>query len=144
MEFSDVVKWVKQQKSPESAIRDISRAVLLHKLQSSTEKVEKYLACMTNLGEVSFPQVAKYLYMSERSLSRSLQNEGTSFRKLLNIERMKRCDEFLKNQDLKGKDIAERLGFLEPSYFYRWFKHTNQVNFTSANYYLAKKHRKNG
>lgn len=144
MEFCEIIKWIKQQETPEFTIRDISRAVLFGKSQSCVEKVKKYLSSMSSLSEASLPKVAKFLYMSERSLSRSLRKQGTSYRELLNKERVKRCEEFLEQKDLKGKEIAEYLGFSEPSYFYKWFKNTTQTSFSSINCNLAKKHCDNG
>jgi AraC-like DNA-binding protein len=66
--------------------------------------------------------IAAQLGMSERSLQRRLQQEGTSFQALLDRTRHYLARELLRNTSLPLGDVAVRLGFAEPSAFYRAFR----------------------
>ena len=69
--------------------------------------------------------IAADLGMSDRSLSRRLAGEGTSFLALVSDERRDLAEHYLKYADLGIEEIASALGFGNPSSFYRackrWF-----------------------
>ncbi len=67
-------------------------------------------------------QVASQLNMSVTTLRRHLQGENTSYQRLKNEARMEAAFHLLSCLDLSNNDIAERLGFDEPSAFFRSFK----------------------
>ncbi len=67
-------------------------------------------------------QVAGQLNMSVTTLRRHLQAENTSYQRLKNEARMEAAFHLLSCLDLSNNDIAERLGFDEPSAFFRSFK----------------------
>lgn len=67
-------------------------------------------------------QVAGQLSMSVTTLRRHLQVENTSYQRLKNEARMEAAFHLLSCLDLSNNDIAERLGFDEPSAFFRSFK----------------------
>ena len=67
-------------------------------------------------------QVAGQLNMSVTTLRRHLQSENTSYQRLKNEARMEAAFHLLSCLDLSNNDIAERLGFDEPSAFFRSFK----------------------
>jgi AraC-like DNA-binding protein len=73
-------------------------------------------------GMPSFAEIADYLHMSESSLRRRLQRENTSYQALKDEVRCEAAIDKLLNQDAKVADIAEYLGFTEPSSFVRSFK----------------------
>ncbi len=73
-------------------------------------------------GLPSFTAVAQTLHMSESSLRRRLQREETSYQALKDEIRCEVAIDKLLNQDGKVADIAEFLGFTEPSSFVRSFK----------------------
>ena len=66
--------------------------------------------------------IAAQLGMSERTLQRRLQEEGTSFRDILDDTRHYLARELLRNTQLPLTDVAIQLGFAEPSAFYRAFR----------------------
>lgn len=65
--------------------------------------------------------VARQLAMSERSLTRQLHRENTSYAKLLAQVQQERAEKFLRNRALSVTDIAYRLGYAEPAAFTRAF-----------------------
>lgn len=66
--------------------------------------------------------IAAQLGMSERTLQRRLQEEGTSFQEILDDTRHYLARELLRNTALALGDVASQLGFAEPSAFFRAFK----------------------
>ena len=73
-------------------------------------------------GEPRRETVAQALYLSERTLQRRLQEEGSSFQKLLDDTRRDLAVQYLCQPDLAPLAIAYLLGFADPSNFYRAFK----------------------
>jgi AraC-like DNA-binding protein len=67
-------------------------------------------------------QVASSLHMSSRTLRRRLDEEGTSFRSLLEEVRQALAEELLATGGLSLEEIAERLGYGEVSNFIHAFK----------------------
>lgn len=66
--------------------------------------------------------VASLLNMSTTTLRRQLQQEETSYQKLKDECRMEAAFHYLSCPELSNNDIAEKLGFDEPSAFFRSFK----------------------
>ncbi len=66
--------------------------------------------------------MAKLANMSERSLKRRLMQDGTSFRRLSMEVRRQKAIELLQDARLTMADIAEKLGFSDPSSFSQAFK----------------------
>ena len=73
-------------------------------------------------GMPSFTQIADHLHMSESSLRRRLQKETTSYQILKDEVRCNVAVDKLLNENAKIADLAEYLGFTEPSSFVRSFK----------------------
>ena len=65
--------------------------------------------------------LAEELHLSVRTLQRQLQEKDTSFKRLLELERMKRC-EYLLSQQTHLTDIALQLGYSDQSALARAFK----------------------
>lgn len=66
--------------------------------------------------------IAAQLGMSQRTLQRRLQDEGTSYQAVLDNTRHYMALELLRNTRIPLSRIAGQLGFAEPSAFYRAFK----------------------
>jgi AraC-like DNA-binding protein len=68
-----------------------------------------------------FDDVAAALHLSTRSLHRRLAEEGTSFRQVRDRLRRERALQRLENTQQSVAEIAEALGYSEPSAFFRAF-----------------------
>ncbi|WP_459960380.1 AraC family transcriptional regulator [Nocardia sp. IFM 10818] len=66
--------------------------------------------------------VAAELFMSPRTLSRRLNEEGTSFRALLDEVRQMLSEELLDHTDMTTEQVAARLGYAEAASFIRAFR----------------------
>jgi AraC-like DNA-binding protein len=69
-----------------------------------------------------FEQVARRLNMSERSLRRRLQEEGTCFKRLTDELRVQVAIKYVRETDLSIENIAAALGFSEASSFRHAFR----------------------
>lgn len=76
-------------------------------------------------GRLSEAEAADMLGMSRRTLVRRLSESGTSFRSMLDADLKTRAREMLDEQKLTRTEMAERLGFDDPTSFSRacrrWF-----------------------
>jgi AraC-like DNA-binding protein len=70
----------------------------------------------------SLDEVAGTLAMSPRSLRRKLDQEGTSFRKLLEEERRQLALQLLDNSSMKLDELAIHLGYTDTASFTRAFR----------------------
>lgn len=89
--------------------------------KSYSRMVAEALQINTENGLLKLPQIAKHLGVSSRSLRRSLTDEQTSFRQILEKTRQQLCEKWLS----EGKTlllIAEDLGYSQQSSFNRAFK----------------------
>ena len=86
---------------------------------SLTERVTRWLWAYT--PPLRRGEIARQLAMSERSLTRQLQRENTSYATLLTYVQKERAQNFLRNPTLSVTEIAERLGYAEPAAFTRAF-----------------------
>ncbi|WP_194813528.1 AraC family transcriptional regulator [Nocardia sp. XZ_19_385] len=76
-----------------------------------------------NPGEIpDQATVAAGLFMSARTLSRRLSEEGTSFRALLDEVRQMLSEELLVHTDMTTEQVAARLGYAEAASFIRAFR----------------------
>jgi AraC-like DNA-binding protein len=73
-------------------------------------------------GPPSFAAVAKRMGMSARTLRRRLEEEGTTFRDLVDVVRKEAALDHLRQQTLALAEVAFVLGFSDPSAFHRAFK----------------------
>jgi AraC-like DNA-binding protein len=89
---------------------------------SFANRVRLLLSQMTDQPELEAKDVATKLGMSERMLRRRLQPEGVSLRELIDESRMRAACQGLTLPNTSIKDVAERLGYSEPSAFHRAFK----------------------
>jgi AraC-like DNA-binding protein len=73
-------------------------------------------------GEPSMSMIAEDLGVSERTLSRHLKAEQTSFATLRDILRTELAQNYLQDPSITITDISFLLGFSQPSAFHRAFK----------------------
>jgi AraC-like DNA-binding protein len=89
------------------------------------ESLRQYLAAAPLNMTPDLPQAARALGLSDRTLKRRLQDEGTSYRMLLAEVRGRQANELLADETLSLTQIAERMGFSDLSRFSqaykRWF-----------------------
>lgn len=89
------------------------------------ECVRQYLAAAPLNMAPDLSQAARTLGLSDRTLKRRLQDEGTSYRILLAEVRGRQANELLGDRTLSLTQIAERMGFSDLSSFSqaykRWF-----------------------
>lgn len=69
-----------------------------------------------------FDELAHQLNMSERTLRRRLDREGASYQRIKDTLRRDAAIDYLSNPELTVSDVAELLGFSDPSAFHRSFK----------------------
>lgn len=97
-----------------------------------SEAIKQLIGADIQSGMPSFSDVADRLHLSESSLRRKLLKEQTSFQI---IKDQVRCDlamAFLEDKDNKINDVADKLGFTEPSSFVRSFR--NWTGMTPKSY----------
>jgi len=80
--------------------------------------------------------VAQALHLSQRTLQRRLQEEGTSFQSLLDDTRRELAEQYLAQPTMTLLQIAYLLGFADPSNFFRAFR--RWFNVTPGEYRAAK------
>ena len=92
---------------------------------STSRRVRRFLAEGLARAEPRREQVAAALKLSDRTLQRRLQAEGTSFQQLLDDTRRELAQLYLRKPLHSLSHVAEQLGFEDPSNFFRackrWF-----------------------
>lgn len=91
--------------------RDVSSSGRLRQLLRAPAQVD-----------LGLEDAASSLHCSAASLRRKLQAEGTSFQELKDAARRDRAVYLLLHEDTPVNQVAERLGYSEPSTFHRAFK----------------------
>ena len=74
------------------------------------------------VGFLSVDEMAKKLNISSRVLSRELQQEGTSYQKILDNVKKQLAVHYLQTTQLNISEVAYALGFEQPTNFTRAFK----------------------
>ncbi|HKO91401.1 MAG TPA: AraC family transcriptional regulator ligand-binding domain-containing protein [Polyangiaceae bacterium] len=87
-----------------------------------TQRVRGLLRESIAFGDSSAECIADRLQMSRRTLSRRLEQEGTTFKLLLDQTRCALTLRYLLADQLPISEIAARLGFAEPASFYKAFR----------------------
>ena len=70
----------------------------------------------------SFEELTGLLNMSARTLRRRLEREGTSYQRIKDNARRDVAIELLSQQGMTVSEVAELVGFSDPSAFHRSFK----------------------
>lgn len=89
---------------------------------SFSVQVKDIIRILLSKGITRKDMVAGQLNMSERTLQRKLQQEQTSYQKLLDEARLSLAQQYLIETQLAVDDIAMLLGFSETRSFFRSFK----------------------
>ncbi|MBD9424715.1 AraC family transcriptional regulator [Pseudomonas sp. PDM15] len=87
-----------------------------------THQVRQVLCRLLPQGEPKREAVAQALLLSERTLQRRLQEEGTSYQQLLDDTRRELAEQYLAQPNLTLLEVAYLLGFADPSNFFRAFR----------------------
>lgn len=87
-----------------------------------TAQVRRQLTEGMATGPMTLTQVARRLHLSERSLQRRLEAEGTRFAQLVDEVRRELALRYIADERLALGEVAYLLGFAEPSPFHRAFK----------------------
>ena len=87
-----------------------------------THRARQVISRLLPQGEPRRETVAQSLHLSERTLQRRLDEEGTSFQLLLDDTRRRLAEQYLNRADLALLEVAYLLGFADPSNFFRAFK----------------------
>lgn len=87
-----------------------------------THQVRQVLCRLMPQGEPKREAVAGALHLSQRTLQRRLEDEGTTFQQLLDDTRRELAEQYLAQPSLTLLEIAYLLGFADPSNFFRAFK----------------------
>ena len=82
-------------------------------------RVAEYLRVQNSVPKIE--QIANELHVSARTLQRQLNDLNSSFKKIVETERMKRCEQLLQ-QDMQLTDIAMQLGYSDQSALARAYK----------------------
>lgn len=86
------------------------------------ERVKAEILNQLPSGRISDSTVAEALYLNVRTMQRRLQQEGTTFKTLLNEVRQDLADTYIRDSRLTLNEISFLLGFSEISSFSRAFK----------------------
>lgn len=89
---------------------------------SLTSEVRALLLPHVREGFPTLRQAAKYLHMTRRTLIRKLKEEGSTFQQIKDLVRRDKAIYFLTTQTFAVSEIAEKVGFSDPSVFARAFK----------------------
>ena len=90
--------------------------------ESALDRVRAIVGEELQQGVPSFEIVARRLAMSDRTLRRRLEQNGTSFRALVDETRAGLARRYVRDKRLPLSEVAFMLGFSEPSAFHRAFK----------------------
>jgi len=93
-----------------------------------THQARQVLCRLLPQGEPRRELIAQALHLSQRTLQRRLQEEGTSYQQLLDDTRRELAQQYLGQLNLTLLEVAYLLGFADPSNFFRafrrWFEST--------------------
>ena len=99
------------------------RKQLLKRVQTAAMamRVKSVLLEMLPAGSSSADEVCARLRISRRSLQRRLQEEGVSYRQILDNIRSELSLEYLRKSDMSVEEISFLLAYRDPNSFYRAF-----------------------
>lgn len=100
----------------------IQRLNILPKRQTLAEQIRLEIQLQLPQGEPCLEQVAAKMQVSQHSLKRQLQQEGTHFSELVDQVRQDLAQHYLKQKSLSISEMALLLGYSEVSAFSRAFR----------------------
>jgi AraC-like DNA-binding protein len=86
------------------------------------DRLRRLIARELPQGDPSSARAASLLRMSQRTLCRRLEHEGTTYRELLDDLRRQLAMQYLARPDLSVSEVAFLLGFSQAAAFHRAFK----------------------
>jgi len=89
---------------------------------SITQRIRKILGDDFRQEMPSFEELTSLLNMSARTLRRRLEKEGTSYQRIKDNARRDMAISMLSRDRLTVSEVAEQVGFSDPSAFHRSFK----------------------
>ncbi len=137
IEFSQACNWVEFSESvlqspikrDESELERFLKFAPYHVVikplvtdQGIAARIRRFLGDDFRSDLPSFNDLARQLNMSERTLRRRLDREGTSYQRIKDTVRREAAIAYLANPEMTVSDVAELLGFSDPSAFHRSFK----------------------
>lgn len=111
--------------NPEALAQAIAQCERESALTEPADTVLRQTRVALMLGANGYPtpaQVAGMVHLSPRTLRRRLQEQGHSYKQLLDDARYRDSRQLLTNPDLEIQRIAELLGYADPANFTRAFK----------------------
>ncbi|NEW37649.1 AraC family transcriptional regulator [Nocardia cyriacigeorgica] len=90
--------------------------------EDDLDRIQDLIETMLPTGRCSLHQIAKTLGVNRVTVHRRLARTNTSFSEMLNTTRRKLAVRHVEQQRRSLTEIAELLGFSEPSAFSRWFR----------------------
>lgn len=94
----------------------------LPKGRNMTERVRNLITKELPHGHPSAEQIARRLRISQRTLGRRLEDEGTTFKSLLDDLRRRLALRYMTHHDISLSEVAFLLGFSQSTAFHRAFK----------------------
>jgi len=98
-----------------------SRLNVTSQPQTTSDMVHHYILRTIGTQAPRKTSVARGLGMSARTLLRRLHDEGTTFESIMEQTRRNLSVEYLSDRTMAITDVATRLGYAEPSSFFRAF-----------------------
>ena len=98
-------------------------------LSRTTNKVRQILLA-GDLSRLRADAVAHQLGMSGTTLRRRLKADHTSYQRLLDNARQRRCESLIEDTWMPGKCVADKLGYLEVNSFYRAFRRWTGLSYS--------------
>ena len=115
-----------QTANPEALTMAIAQCerelALLPSIEQDVVMMVKVLLQANEQGYLTPEQIADRLHLSERSLRRHLQQQGTNYHQLLEAARQRDAQQLLRQTPAEIQLIAQRLGYNNPANFTRAFK----------------------
>jgi len=107
---------------------------------SISDQLRSLMGRMLASSECTLNNIAQALDLHPRELQRRLQNEGTSYIKLMHETREKIAKEYLEKSDITITNLALNLGFSETASFSRSFRTWTGFSPKAWRYQQRKKH----
>jgi len=89
---------------------------------TTVTRVRELIEVLLPTGHCSIVQVARTLGVDRRTVQRRLADSGETFSSLVNAVRAELAERLVPNPRRSLTEIAEQLGFSQPSAFSRWFR----------------------
>ena len=102
--------------------RELITAVVDPGRRTLTEEVEQSIRLLMPSGRAAIGEVAHSLGLNLRTLQRRLEQEGVSFKDLMDRMRMQQVAQHLGNRQLRLTDVAHLLGYAELASFSAWYR----------------------